>query len=347
MPKTPAFNFSQAVLSWFDQSGRKNLPWQTNPTPYRVWVSEIMLQQTQVTTVIDYYLRFMDAFPSVEDLANADEDQVLHLWTGLGYYARARNLHKTAKIITDELERKFPTDQQSLEGLPGIGRSTAAAIISLACNQKATILDGNVKRVLARCFAIKGWTGHSQTLNTLWSRAEELTPETRNREYTQAMMDLGATLCKRRKPLCGDCPLSTNCLAMKNDLITEIPGKKPKKNKPTKSIYFLIAQFESKILLHKRPNLGIWGGLWSFREFDDQDSLMSYCETQIGKVSDVNSLAVIKHSFSHYHLNILPIRVTFKSLTTISDQNNDKWYDKKDALHLGLAAPVKTLIQHA
>ena len=228
--KSKQNNFSEAVLNWFHVYGRKNLPWQQDPNPYRVWISEIMLQQTQVSTVIPYFEKFMQRFPDIEELALADIDQVLHYWTGLGYYARARNLHKTARLIHTQFKGIFPTSIEALTELPGIGRSTAGAIIALASNSRATILDGNVKRVLCRYNCIEGWAQQRQTLNELWSLAERLTPATDCRAYTQAMMDLGATLCTRSKPQCSVCPLQDSCQAYLSNRTTEFPKKKKPKN---------------------------------------------------------------------------------------------------------------------
>ena len=265
--------FGKKLLQWFDKHGRTNLPWQQNISPYRVWVSEIMLQQTQVTTVIPYFERFMEYFPTVTALAAANIDEVLHLWTGLGYYARARHLHKTAKFIQQAYVAKgkmnFPNDIEQLQSLPGIGRSTAGAISSIAFKQPAPILDGNVKRVFTRLFAIEGWPGTPEVNTKLWKIAEEFTPQKRVADYTQAIMDLGATLCTRSQPQCHRCPFETTCLAHQQQRETAFPTSKGvKKSLPIKEVMLLIlTNPQGEVLLERRPPAGIWGGLWSFPEF--------------------------------------------------------------------------------
>lgn len=257
--------FADKVLVWFDQHGRKDLPWQQNPTPYRVWVSEIMLQQTQVATVIPYYERFMQRFPDVQTLADAPQDDVLKHWEGLGYYSRARNLHKTAQQVRDEYAGAFPTTLPSMEALAGIGRSTAAAILSLSHGQREAILDGNVKRVLARYHAIAGWSGEPRTLKQLWEHAEQHLPASRNADYTQAMMDMGATLCTRSKPLCLLCPLQDGCQAFQQGRPHDYPGKRPKKNLPEKSaIALLLRNHDGELLLQHRPPHRHLGRLMEF-----------------------------------------------------------------------------------
>src|SRR5690606_34704110 len=253
--------FQRAVLGWYDQHGRKDLPWQQQITPYRVWVSEIMLQQTQVSTVIPYFERFMHRFPDVQALARAPVDDVLHHWTGLGYYARARNLHKAAQKVAQEFAGEFPADIDALTSLPGVGRSTAGAIASLAMNLRAPILDGNVKRVLARFYAIDGYPGERAVEQQLWHHAENLTPHTRLREYTQVMMDLGATLCTRSKPRCDDCPLQKSCRAFADNSMHLYPGRKAKKALPTRRTWMLLLEdAEGRVLLEQRPPAGLWGG---------------------------------------------------------------------------------------
>lgn len=249
--------FQQNVLAWFDQQGRKDLPWQQNITPYRVWLSEIMLQQTQVVTVIPYFQAFITKFPDVESLAQAPVDEVLQLWSGLGYYARARNLHKAARIICEQ--GRFPDTLDGLMALPGIGQSTAGAILSIAFNKSHPILDGNVKRVLARFKAIPGWTGNSQTNKQLWEISANLTPEIRVAEYTQAMMDLGATVCTRSKPACEKCPLTTACMAFLTQTAANFPTPKKAKALPVKQLVFLLLHNTQQVLLEKRPPTGIWG----------------------------------------------------------------------------------------
>ena len=337
-------HFSAIVLQWFDQHGRKHLPWQQTKSAYNTWISEIMLQQTQVATVIPYYNAFMARFPTVEDLAKAPIDEVLHHWTGLGYYARARNLHKAAHMIVNEFDGQFPQDPQLLEQLPGVGRSTAAAVSSIAYGTKAAILDGNVKRVLARYFAVEGWPGNTQVAKRLWEHAEALTPDRRNADYTQAMMDLGATLCTRSKPRCGDCPISESCLALKADRVTDFPGSKPKKEKPTKQTYMLLIKDGARFLLEQRPAAGIWGGLWSFPEVTDLRDI------EVDWGINQNRLKIIepfRHTFSHYHLEITPVVINVEDLHVdhVMEERTTLWYNSVQPSEVGLAAPVKTLIQ--
>ena len=353
--QTEAFN--QAVLDWFSGSGRKDLPWQQNPTPYRVWISEIMLQQTQVQTVIPYYLRFVAQYPDVATLADAGVDQVLHLWTGLGYYARARNLHRTAKQVVQNHGGEFPHDVEALETLPGIGRSTAGAIAALSMHIKAPILDGNVKRVLTRYFAIAGYPENSAVKKQLWTVAESLLPEQKIAAYTQAMMDLGATLCTRSSPACYQCPLTSDCQALAGDTIAEFPGKKPKKALPVKAVSMLIVRNEAgHVLLEKRPDSGIWGGLYSLPEqaANDTDASpepgwVAYAESglQINPLT-LEPLPTIRHSFTHYNLDITPLLSQEWKLeaddAAVADSDRWLWYPLDHSVEVGLAAPVKKLL---
>ena len=343
-------DFSEKLLSWFDQHGRKNLPWQKDITPYRTWVSEIMLQQTQVATVIPYYERFMQRFAAVGTLAGATEDEVLHLWTGLGYYARARNLHKTARIITDEFDAVFPATLDALSGLPGIGRSTAGAIMAIAYQKRATILDGNVKRVLARCFGIAGWPGQNGVGQRLWQQADTLTPACRIADYTQAIMDLGATLCTRIRPVCEECPLSDGCIAYQENKIASLPGKKPKKIKPEKTTCMLLLQNDAgEWLLRKRPNSGIWGGLWSFPECDSSEIQNSLLDIGVSGASS-QVLAPFRHSFTHFHLDITPILVELDQAQSsklderVSESNEQLWFNQNNPREIGLTRPVTKLL---
>lgn len=336
------------MLSWFDQHGRKHLPWQQNISPYRVWVSEIMLQQTQVATVIPYFERFMQHFPDVQALADAPEDEVLHLWTGLGYYARARNLHRTAKTVCTDFDGEFPNTVEELESLPGIGRSTAGAIAALAMNVRAPILDGNVKRVLTRHFAIAGWPEQSKIKQQLWEIAEQLTPKERVAAYTQAMMDLGATVCTRSQPLCDECPLTKKCVARSTDSISRYPGKKPGKKLPVRATAMLIvSNAENQVLLEKRPPQGIWGSLYSFPETDNGSLIEAQATLpqQISLCAEQSSMPTLRHTFSHYHLDITPIRYkAHKHSSTIADSDRWLWYPLDHSLQVGLAAPVKKLL---
>lgn len=252
--------FAHAILTWYDQFGRKHLPWQRNKTLYGVWLSEVMLQQTQVATVIPYFERFMQTFPTITALANAPLDEVLHLWTGLGYYARARNLHQSAQLIRDQYQGNFPTEFEQVQALKGIGRSTAGAILSSCLNAPYPILDGNVKRVLSRYFTVEGWTSEKKVENQLWQLSAQVTPTERVADFNQAMMDIGAMVCTRSKPKCSLCPLSTKCGANLQQNWQDYPAKKHKKNLPERQSYFLIWQQQGKVALEQRENAGLWGG---------------------------------------------------------------------------------------
>jgi len=270
-------NFTDNLLKWYQVHGRKNLPWQQNMSPYPIWVSEIMLQQTQVATVIPYYQKFMAQFKTLEDLANAPIDDVLHLWTGLGYYARARNLHKTAKIIMQQHNGSFPKDIEDIIALPGIGRSTAGAILSFSRNEYHPILDGNVKRVLTRYLAIEGWPGKKPIENILWQAAQQLTPLTAAPQYNQAIMDLGSSLCSRSRPNCEQCPVKSSCLSNLQGTQSQYPNSKPKKDKPIKQAYMLVhcdkVDKSLRVFLQQRPPTGIWGGLWCFPQYETYQAL--------------------------------------------------------------------------
>jgi A/G-specific adenine glycosylase len=343
-------SFSAAVLKWFDKNGRKHLPWQQNITPYRVWLSEIMLQQTQVATVIPYFERFIARFPDVQTLAAAQADEVLHLWTGLGYYARARNLHQCAKTVVEKHRGKFPDSIEALSELRGIGRSTAGAIVSIAYQKKAAILDGNVKRVLARYKAIEGWPGHTDTLAQLWQIAEEYTPTKRCNDYSQAMMDMGATLCTRSKPACERCPLQSGCIAYAQGEQSRYPGKKPKKDIPIKSVQLLMLRNPAgDILLQQRPPQGIWGGLWSFPELSCDEDAEQYAIKNYGAIYgtivDSEIWASYRHTFSHYHLDITPVLLQLAKKRLAINSGGNHWYNLHQPDALGLAAPVKKLLE--
>lgn len=340
--------FHKILLNWFDQSGRKDLPWQKNITPYRVWLSEIMLQQTQVTTVINYFKRFTKTYPTLKSLSHANEDDVLALWTGLGYYARARNLLKCAKIITTKHHGCFPNNLETLETLPGIGRSTAGAILSIAFKQHAPILDGNVKRVLTRLYGIKEWAGNKKTHDTLWQIAGTLTPETRTADYTQAIMDLGAMICTRSNPVCAQCPFAKTCIAKLKNITDKIPAKKPKTHKPTKTTTLLIIQNKNgDIYLEKRPSKGLWGGLWSFPECETACSPKNYCSKQWKiKPIQIKEWPEFKHTFTHFHLMITPVLIVISNKMAKSmAPGNAIWYNHEQTkIPLGFATPVKKLL---
>ncbi len=339
--------FSNAVLEWFDQHGRHNLPWQEKKTAYNTWISEIMLQQTQVATVIPYYQRFMERFPKVEDLAEAEQDEVLHLWTGLGYYARARNLHKAAKIVASDYHGQFPKTVDELEALPGIGRSTAGAVLSISTGKWAPILDGNVKRVLARFYALEGWPGTTANQKRLWGYAEQNTPHERTGEYTQAMMDLGATLCTRSKPTCLLCPLQKSCEALKQGKTDRLPAPKPKKAIPVKQTYMLMLQQDNpkEVLLYQRPPTGLWGGLWSLPQVSDLRDTLNETGLELDDNS-IQTMEPMRHTFSHFHLDITPVKARVNTPTdSVMEGKALLWYNIEQPENVGLAAPVKKLLQ--
>lgn len=343
--------FSTRLLNWFDTHGRKDLPWQRDQSPYRVWVSEIMLQQTQVSTVIPYFERFMQRFPDVVTLADAPQDEVLHLWTGLGYYARARNLHKAAQQLRDQFSGAFPLTLEEVMALPGIGRSTAGAILSLSKQQRHAILDGNVKRVLARYHAIKGWPGTPSIEKEMWALAEQHTPQQRNGDYTQAIMDLGATLCTRSKPRCTECPVQRGCQAFAQGMQNQLPAARPKKALPTRRVTMVLLQDQNgAVLLQQRPPAGIWGGLWSPPELEAECSdsdIEKWCLSSLGLAARVTRHGdELRHTFSHFHLEITPVvaRLT-GAARQIRDDSNTLWFDPSAPAALGLAAPVKRLLE--
>jgi len=353
MTASSEFSFSSAVLDWFDQHGRKDLPWQHPITPYRVWISEIMLQQTQVTTVIPYYQAFMQRFPDLSSLADAPIDDVLKHWSGLGYYARARNLHKAAQQIRDQHNGEFPDTLESVCELSGIGRSTAGAILSIAFKQKQAILDGNVKRVLARFHEVEGWYGISHVQKKLWQLAEshlpdKVTPQ-RFADYTQAMMDLGATLCTRSKPACSACPLKNHCASFNHQTIHLYPASKPKKVIPDRQAIMLLMHQGENIYLIRRPPTGIWGGLWCFPQFDDIDSATEWLVQQ-GKsrqaIDSATALPHYKHTFSHFRLTITPLLIPDDDLESLGvmETREALWYNINDEFDGGLATPVRDLL---
>ncbi|WP_202112839.1 MULTISPECIES: A/G-specific adenine glycosylase [unclassified Gilliamella] len=339
-------HFSQSVLNWYDLYGRKSLPWQIEKSSYHVWLSEVMLQQTQVATVIPYFNRFIEHFPQIADLAKAPIDDVLHFWTGLGYYARARNLHKAAQLIVDKFNGMFPTKFDDVVALPGIGRSTAGAILSLAQNQHYPILDGNVKRVLTRYFAVEGWPGIKTIENKLWQLSEQVTPETDVAKFNQAMMDIGAMVCTRTKPKCSLCPLHSNCLAYKTESWQQYPTKKPKKIIPEKTAYFLMLEYNQTVWLEKRPPSGIWGGLYCLPQFSSKQEIIDWLKKQGIETSPLKQLIAFRHTFSHFHLNIVPFHCVITKHTKCWDESYGYWYNlKSENEKIGLATPIYNLLK--
>jgi A/G-specific adenine glycosylase len=340
-------DFSRRLIQWHAIAGRHDLPWQSDRAPYRVWVSEIMLQQTQVATVIPYFQRFMERFPDVSTLAGAPVDQVLGLWSGLGYYARARNLHEAAGLVLGEHAGELPLDIPGLMSLPGIGRSTAGAILALSLGQRHPILDGNVKRVLARHFGVQGWAGERAVEQRLWECSEACTPCLEVDVYTQAVMDLGATVCRRSKPVCGHCPLAQTCVARATGAISELPGKRPKKALPTRQAGWLVARRpDGSVLLEKRPPTGIWGGLWCLPEQSGQRP-EDWSREQLGAAPvRIRMLESFRHTFSHFHLDISPVLLEMDPVDGARvEEAHRVWYRHGQSAQLGLAAPVQRLLE--
>ena len=333
------------LLDWHARAGRHDLPWQKDRSPYRVWVSEIMLQQTQVATVIPYFERFMARFADVRALADAPIDEVLHLWTGLGYYARARNLHRAAQIIRDRHGGNFPRTIEEVVELPGIGRSTAGAILSISTGARHAILDGNVKRVLARHAGVDGPIDDNATLERLWELADANTPAERVATYTQAIMDLGATLCTRANPRCGECPVAGDCVARIDGRQAELPaGKRRRAERKLRRAVMLVARRESAVLLVRRPSTGIWGGLWCLPEFADRYAAVSFAASELdrARLHDA-ALPDIEHSFTHFDLVITPLVARCRGDARVRE-GQTLWYDLTEPARVGLPAPIKTLL---
>ena len=336
------------LLRWFDTHGRKNLPWQHPRSAYRVWLSEVMLQQTQVATVIPYFLRFVEKFHDLGTLAGAPLDDVLALWSGLGYYSRARNLHRAARICVERHGGELPSDFEALAALPGIGRSTAGAILAQAHGLRFPILDGNVKRVLARWRGVQGWPGETSVSRNLWTIAEINTPEERLADYTQAIMDLGAGVCTRARPRCSECPLATDCIASAQNLTAQLPARKPSRKLPTRqTIMLVLRDAHGRLLLERRPPTGVWAGLWSLPEAADRDSAFSHsahCRGQARSTVEFEALPAFVHTFSHYRLEVTPLVLRVASGQQVSEEPGQRWLHPHEAAELGLPAPVRKLI---
>jgi len=339
-------DFSSRLIVWQKQHGRHDLPWQNTTDPYAIWVSEIMLQQTQVTAVIGYYSKFMQRFPTIAALANATQDEVLQHWSGLGYYSRARNLHNAAQTIMDDHGGTFPQDFDTIQTLSGIGRSTAAAIASFAFNQVQTILDGNVKRVLARHFAVEGWPGTPKIEKELWSLAEGLLPKTDMVAYTQGLMDLGATLGSRRKQQGLQCPLVSSCQAYQQQRVSQLPTPKPRKTIPEKHTTMLILLQGDHVMLEKRPPSGIWGGLWSFPEQENSDDYSAIVQQRFGMaVQPQKALPQLSHAFTHFRLHITPQPLeVIKQLSEVRE-TGQIWLSIEDAIGAAIPTPVRKILQ--
>ncbi len=347
-PQIGADTFAPRLLRWFDVSGRHDLPWQHPRTPYRVWLSEIMLQQTQVKTVIPYFDRFVAALPTLDALASASRDDVMALWSGLGYYARARNLQAAAQRCVELHGGELPRDIDALTALPGIGRSTAAAILSQAWGDRHAILDGNVKRVLTRYHGIDGYPGLPAIEKRLWSLAEAHLPEARMADYTQAQMDLGATLCTRSDPACVLCPLQDDCIARREGRIAELPTPKPGKIAPQKQACVLwLINAEGEVLMQRRPSTGIWASLWTLPQADDAASSRTWFEQELrGDFDAAESLPAIDHAFSHYKLRLQPLRLRGVALRDrVGDNGGLRWVARGDLASLGIPAPIRRLLE--
>ncbi len=340
--------FARRIIAWFRQHGRHDLPWQGETDPYPIWVSEVMLQQTQVNTVIPYFRRFMQNFPTVDALAKADIDDVLRDWSGLGYYARGRNLHRAACVIRREYGGVIPEDKAQLMALPGIGRSTAGAILALSFKQRHAILDGNVKRVLSRFYAVPGWPGETLVANRLWRLAETLTPTVGVDQYTRAIMDLGATLC-RRQPQCEVCPVAEGCAARRQGAQHCYPMPRPKKNPPLRTIIFLLLDNGvGEILLQKRPATGVWGGLWCFPECRSDEDAGAFLFAKTGyRATITRQLSPIRHALTHFHMEIVPLCLRIRGRVRRGGVVDHLWHKPGRELAVAVPAPVKRLLQAA
>jgi A/G-specific adenine glycosylase len=342
--------FATRLLAWFDVSGRHDLPWQHPRTPYRVWLSEVMLQQTQVATVIPYFLRFVEALPDLKALADAPLDRVLALWSGLGYYSRARNLHGAAKLCVDRHGGELPRDVAALAALPGIGRSTAAAIAAQAWNDRHAILDGNVRRVLARVHGVEGWPGLPAVEKKLWAFAQAhvddpALPPDRLADYTQAQMDFGATLCTRNRPACIVCPLQDDCIARIEGRQDELPTPRPSKLLPRReAVVLVLRDADGRVLLQRRAPAGVWASLWSLPQFDDEAGADSWLSRQAADTATLMWLDDIAHGFSHYHLTLRPRVHRVATAARIADDETLVWVMPADLASLGIPAPVRTLL---
>lgn len=336
--------FAARVLAWFDRHGRHDLPWQTPEDPYRVWVSEIMLQQTQVATVLPYFSRFLARFPNVITLAQAPLDEVLAHWSGLGYYARGRNLHRAAGVIVAEHGGRVPTHFDALVALPGIGRSTAGAIAAIAGGERRAILDGNVRRVLARYLALPHAPGEAAGERTLWALAERLTPAARAGDYAQAMMDLGATVCRRGRPACAACPVAPGCQALAAGAPKDYPRPRRRAARPLRTAQLLLIEHApGQVLLERRPAAGIWGGLWSPPQIEAGIDALDWCQRTFGQRAEpLAALTAIRHGFTHFELCLHPRRLRLAAPPPLAA--DQLWYKLGTSGPGGMPAPVSRLL---
>ena len=346
-------SFADALIDWQKQHGRHQLPWQGTRDAYRIWLSEIMLQQTQVATVIPYYARFLDSFPNVAALAAAPTETVMVHWSGLGYYTRARNLHRCAQQVVSHHAGRFPSDPETLASLPGIGKSTAAAIAAFAYGARAAILDGNVKRVFCRVFGVEGFPGQAAVEKNLWQRAEAMLPAREIEAYTQGLMDLGATLCTRTRPACDRCPMQSRCIAHASGRTAELPARKPKKAIPEKSTVMLVVMHEGEILMEQRPPEGIWGGLLSLPELNrlfsensdvDLDEQLALALSSFGDIDEIMMLSSFVHGFTHYRLSVMPVQVTLRQRHVMAAQSDYQWRALAQISDAALPSPVRKLL---
>ena len=346
-------SFADALIDWQKQHGRHQLPWQGTRDAYRIWLSEIMLQQTQVATVIPYYARFLDSFPDVAALAAAPTETVMAHWSGLGYYTRARNLHRCAQQVVSNHAGRFPSDPETLASLPGIGKSTAAAIAAFAYGARAAILDGNVKRVFCRVFGVEGFPGQAAVEKNLWQRAEAMLPAREIEAYTQGLMDLGATLCTRTRPACDRCPMQSRCIAHASGRTAELPARKPKKAIPEKSTVMLVVVHKGEILMEQRPPEGIWGGLLSLPELNrltsensdvDLDEQLALALSSFGDIDEIMMLSSFVHGFTHYRLSVMPVQVTLRQRHVMAAQSDYQWRALAQISDAALPSPVRKLL---
>ena len=339
-----AATLAPRLLRWASAHGRHDLPWQQDPTPYRVWVSEVMLQQTQVATVIPYYARFMSSFPTVNALAAAHLNDVLHLWTGLGYYARARNLHRAAQVVVERDGGCLPDDIETLQTLPGIGQSTAGAILALSRSQRHPILDGNVRRVLSRYFGVEGDIGQPETLRRLWALADACTPFESVAAYTQAIMDLGSTVCTRSQPACRACPLTNGCVARQTGRQRMLPSPRPRRARPHRGAVALLAvRPDGAVLLQERPPEGLWGGLASLPMFDSQEEAIAWCESRFRPSGPPEALPPYEHAFTHFDLTLRPLVLRLDAPTPAIE--GYRWYAPLRPPRIGLSKPAVDLMK--
>ena len=337
--------FAKAIIDYHRDHGRKSLPWQRPREPYRVWVSEIMLQQTQVERVVDYFNRFIARFPSLAALADAPFDDVMSAWSGLGYYARARNLRKAAGLVVERHNGELPDDLPSLLALPGIGRSTAGAIRSSAFGIPTPILDGNVRRVLSRFHGVRGIVGKSTTEKTLWKLAERHTPAEQIAAYTQGIMDFGAELCRKVQPRCAECPLADTCVALARGMVDEIPVRAKRAAKPLRRAYFLlITDCGGRIYVERRPQRGIWGGLWCFPMRSFEEGIEEFAGSAAGETSTLPAPAIFTHHFTHFDLEIHPVRLVIDPYLRPQD-DSARWVFPDECDALGMPAPTKRLTE--